>query len=550
MSLAPHPASAAGSTPSGALASQAPAGTPATSAAGSAAGPASPAAASTAPASAGSASPAAASTAPAATGGAQGGTAGAAPASAGPAPVAPLAPAATPIAPAAAPPLSAVTAPPAPPVTAPPLSAVTAPAPASPLTALAPASAVAPPPITPTAAAAGPAPVAVAAAGAPAAAAGAGPVVASPAAGAPPAAGAVTHTAAQGGSAASGPPAGGSTAAGPSSAGPADRGAPNVSPIQPLSVPPITGLESVGLVPVGPPPPLLGLTTTTVDSVDVEDSVDVDRVRRVVEAAGGASQVRWAAGIVAIGDRQRLGVTSDRGRGWMPAEAVLPADVFLPWRHPQSRRWEGLRDPARVILEFAAASGGRVVALASTGGPPAVAAGIPWAIADTTEHAHPELVGGPVVTRFEVGVPAGLRGQAATVPPQELRERAFWAAYDAALKLGLTVPLLATIEPNVHRIGDLRWLNSLNWGGVVAEHTDLCGQERAERLDVRDIPAGRVDTGGAGRRYLARAYAAESLLAVRTASPEQALRDALYAREMALAIPPARATSPIAPLMV
>ena len=309
-------------------------------------------------------------------------------------------------------------------------------------------------------------------------------------------------------------------------------------------MPPITGLESVGLVPVGPPPPLLGLTTPTVDGEDVA------RVRAVVEAAGGASQVRWAAGIVAVGDRQRLVVTSDRGRGWMPAEAVLPADVFLPWRHPQSRRWEGLRDPARVILEFAAASGGRVVAMASTGGPPVVAAGIPWAIADTTEHAHPELVGGPVVTRFEVGVPAGLRGQAAAVPPQELRERAFWAAYDVALKLGLNVPLLATIEPNVHRIGDLRWLNSLNWGGVIEEHTDLCVRERAERIDVRDIPAGRVDTGGAGRRYLARAYAAESLLAVRTESPEQALRDALYAREMALAIPPTRATSPIAPLMV
>ena len=51
-------------------------------------------------------------------------------------------------------------------------------------------------------------------------------------------------------------------------------------------------------------------------------------------------------------------MTSDRGRGWVPAEAFLPADVVMPWSHDDSARWEGALDPARVIVEYAAAAGG------------------------------------------------------------------------------------------------------------------------------------------------------------------------------------------------
>lgn len=324
------------------------------------------------------------------------------------------------------------------------------------------------------------------------------------------------------------------------------------SPIQPgLDPSAVAGLSAAqlaesGLVPLMPTPAVESPIAPVFNE-------DLARVQAVVEAAGGASQVLWAAGIVITGAGRQLVVTSDRGRGWLPAGAVLPADVVVPWSHPDSFRWEGLRDPARVIVEFAAAVGGRISALASThSSAPAVAAGVPWVFADGTEQAHPELVGGLMVTRFELQVPQRHRANVRSIEdPFSQRQKALWVAMDADSRAG-SMPARSAVLAGLHaghqRIGDIRWVNSFDWAALEEAHREVCAQERASRVDVRDEAVGAVNTGGANRGLLAQAYAMEAVLALRNPVAERALMDAVYSWTLLLEIPPAPKVSPVNPV--
>lgn len=282
---------------------------------------------------------------------------------------------------------------------------------------------------------------------------------------------------------------------------------------------------------------------------------DLARVRAVVEAAGGAAEVHWAAGVVVVGSQRQLVVTSDRGRGWMPAGAVLPFDVVLPWAHPTSSRWERVRDPARVVVEYAAAVGGRLAALASThSSAPAVAAGVPWAFADGSLNAHPELVGGQMVTRFELQICESRRAAVNGIgDPFEQRQRALWVGFDADSRAGSTPvrqAILYELRAHPSRMDDQRWLSRLPWDDLADQYRDTCARERAERSDVRDVEIGALDIeGGRGRALLAQAYADEAVLALRNPLAERALRDAVYSWNMLAELPPlAPPASPITAL--
>lgn len=191
--------------------------------------------------------------------------------------------------------------------------------------------------------------------------------------------------------------------------------------------------------------------------------------------------------MVVTSGRRQVVLTSDRGRSWVPAEAFLPADVITPWSHEQSSRWGGLLDPARVIVEYAAAAGGRLTALASTfSGAPAVAAGIPWTLVDGTDRAHPELLSGPVVTRFELQVsPERRRAVKHITDPVKQRVQVLWLALSAdetAGSLGTRGRMLSLFRDHLGRIDRPRWVASLPWEQLEDEHHRLCVQERAARL--------------------------------------------------------------------
>jgi hypothetical protein len=304
--------------------------------------------------------------------------------------------------------------------------------------------------------------------------------------------------------------------------------------------------EYAGLVPLAP------LASMEQSPITPVFNADLALVRSVVEAVGGGSQVCWAAAVVEAETGRQLVVTTDRGR-WLPAAAVLPADAVLPWSHPQAAHWEGLRDPARVIVEYTAAVGGHITALASTySAAPAVAAGVPWVFADASEQAHPELVGGEVVTRFELQVVKHHRAQVAAIgTPVDQRAKALWVALDADTKLGGGMPdrraLIDVLSAGAGRLGDLRWVTSHDWGPVEAAYQELGERQRTALDDCRDVPVGEVDTGSAARELLAQLCATEALLAVRNPVPERAVRDAVYAWTLATSIPRDEPVSPVSP---
>lgn len=417
----------------------------------------------------------------------------------------PVSAAASPIASAAA---GAVPAPPAP-------SPVT---PVSPLSPVSPGSALAPPPVS----APPPAPVHA-------------PAVSGPAPGAPPPPPAAPNPGSSAPSAAASPHA--PTASPVSQAsgqqdGPADRG--SASPIVPLS-----SAHDPLIAPAAFVTPPIVFTPTA-------DNEDLAAVRITVEAVGGGDHVQWAAGMVAVSGSKKLVVTSDRGRGWMPSNAVLPASVELPWRHPDATRWEGLIDPARVIVEYAAAVGGTLTALASTMfSPPSVVSNVPFAFVDSTERAHPELLTspilrGPTATRLELQISAGLRKKANVFTTDiEQRQQALGCANAAHLdaerlsgvvwrsdtrrRLFDVLRERQTVAPA--RIVELRPL----WDELKDEWLTLRDLEHAARLDVRDVAIGQLDNSGSDcLPYLVQGYATEAALGLFTASSAVAFSHALY----------------------
>ncbi|MFQ6331548.1 hypothetical protein ACLMAL_36250 [Nocardia sp. CWNU-33] len=80
-----------------------------------------------------------------------------------------------------------------------------------------------------------------------------------------------------------------------------------------------------------------------------------------VLAAGGASVVGlgWSVSVMRHPGGISAFVTSNEGRGWLPAGLYLPREVSTPWVWEVSDgfAWEGVADPARVLAEFGLAWG-------------------------------------------------------------------------------------------------------------------------------------------------------------------------------------------------
>ncbi|WP_280420211.1 hypothetical protein [Nocardia carnea] len=82
--------------------------------------------------------------------------------------------------------------------------------------------------------------------------------------------------------------------------------------------------------------------------------------------------VDWAVAVLRHPGGVSAFVTSNEGRGWLPARLYLPAELSLPWLWTVAEEsgWEGIADPARVLVEFAMAwgakSGSKLSALASS----------------------------------------------------------------------------------------------------------------------------------------------------------------------------------------
>ena len=306
------------------------------------------------------------------------------------------------------------------------------------------------------------------------------------------------------------------------------------------STPLVAAANTAGIAPV------FGLQPLG-DLIDAAPLSHLGEIQNVIEAVGGGAEVGWAAGMVYAGGTSQVVITTDRGRGWLPEGAILPKNAVLPWDHPNAARWEGLLDPARVIVEYAAAVGGKLTALASTrSSAPGVAAGIPFAIVDASKRAYPDKLDGAYVERVSVEsqVANGHRLLANGITdPDEQRQNARNLASAAAMDRDT-----GRLHAGPSRYRDLinaritelrterdfaRAVSDEEWAQLRAEHDEVCAQERALRADVRDIPVGELDMqGGRCRELLLKAYSIEALLAVRHQTATGAINNALYSWAM------------------
>ncbi|MEV6427511.1 hypothetical protein [Nocardia sp. NPDC051463] len=121
------------------------------------------------------------------------------------------------------------------------------------------------------------------------------------------------------------------------------------------------------------------MTFAAAPSFVLGDRVDGDLVlaRTILSgvlAAVDASVVGigWAVSVMRHSGGISAFVTSNEGRGWLPAGLYLPRGVSTPWvwEVAEGSGWEGVADPARVLAEFALAwgrkSGANLAALASS----------------------------------------------------------------------------------------------------------------------------------------------------------------------------------------
>lgn len=345
---------------------------------------------------------------------------------------------------------------------------------------------------------------------------------------------------------------GGGPAAAPApSTPPASSPAPTPPPSA-SHVPPTAGVVGAGQVPLGSGfvPPIVPHVDPGVSAMGVVGAPlvegaaamldpELSAVRSVLEGAGGGGQVHWAAGMFVTGGRKQLVVTTDRGRSWMPPQVRLPADVVLPWNHPQARLWEGLSDPVRVLLEWGAAQeGGEFTALSGSRASASESLTVaPFTVANIGEDPRESKGADNRVPRSYFGVPQDARTEAELITGDRAkREQALWAAIDAVRRVGLGGPAAYIVEA-MHADPQLLLPGraiDLPWGSLEAEHDRLKQYEIQSRRDVRMVPLGRIDEEPSidSRRALVQLYAMESVLGLRQISPDQVLADALYSWSM------------------
>ncbi|UGT63352.1 hypothetical protein [Nocardia asteroides] len=265
----------------------------------------------------------------------------------------------------------------------------------------------------------------------------------------------------------------------------------------------------------------------------------------------------WAVAVLRRPSGVSAFVTSNEGRGWLPAGLYLPREVSTPWvwEIAEGFAWEGIADPARVLAEFGLAlgrrSGARLSALASSErigpalrgqlGEVALAGEVPASAGLDLGVAGPGLTDRLGLT----GAPALLE-RAAAVPEPELAARCLSAALDAHTGVGRR--RLHTPEALDAPALRLRILTALRqqqpvperWWAELRDTDDLIAAAvPARRADVARIPLGELraenrdavsGTERAALRALAFQRRCDELVLLLAGPPDrQRLRDAIYA---------------------
>lgn len=257
-------------------------------------------------------------------------------------------------------------------------------------------------------------------------------------------------------------------------------------------------------------------------------------------------------------------ITSNEGRGWLPVGLFLPRQVSTPWLWDEllgadgeiAAPWEGVSDPARVLVEFGRAWGAKANAVLSalaSSGPidPALRSRL-------SEVAMQGLVEPDDGVDLRVLTPdttdrLGLTGSesalesVAAVPDAQVRARCVELAIDAHTQLGRSAPghfdttgarsirdrILARVEAGEEV--------PQAWWDELRDADDLLAAEMiSQRVDVARVDLGdiRVDDEVNALRVMVWDRRCNELVALLAEEPDrQVLRDAVYAHEQILGHP-------------
>jgi len=267
----------------------------------------------------------------------------------------------------------------------------------------------------------------------------------------------------------------------------------------------------------------------------------------------------WAVSVMRGPTGPSVHITSNEGRGWLPAGLFLPNEVSTPWNRDEllgtepgesGSTWEGVSDPARILVEYGLAAGTQtgttLSALVSSG---SIDAGIRAGLTDVQ---MADLVGPSYDVDLRVPTPDAVdrlglagttaaKGRAASVPDAQVRRRCTELAVDAQNQLARSAS--AVPEAAASRAVRDRIIASVQagtpvprqWWDELQEADDLlAGAMISRRVDVGRVELGelRIDEEASGVRIMAWERRCNELVALLAEEPdEQHLRDAVFAHD-------------------
>ncbi|WP_327113575.1 type VII secretion target [Nocardia sp. NBC_01730] len=278
----------------------------------------------------------------------------------------------------------------------------------------------------------------------------------------------------------------------------------------------------------------------------------------VLAAVDSPVGMAWSVSVMRGPAGAGVFISSNEGRGWMPAGLFLPREVSSPWIWDElladadgsGSPWEGVSDPARVLAEFGLAWGAkanaRLSALVSSG---PIDPGLRSRFSD----AAMEGLVGPSYdvdlreftpdTADRLGLTGSVAGleQVSAVPDTQVRSRCVELAVDAHAQVGRSGPIPG--EAASSRQVRERILAAVQAGKAVPrelwdELRDaddlLAAAMLGQRVDVGRVEIGqlRVDVGVSPLRAMVFERRCNELaLLLANESSRQSLRDAVYAHE-------------------
>ncbi|WP_297628014.1 hypothetical protein [Nocardia sp.] len=283
----------------------------------------------------------------------------------------------------------------------------------------------------------------------------------------------------------------------------------------------------------------------------------------VLAATESLVGIAWAVCVLRGPAGAGLFMTSNEGRGWLPAGLFLPREMSTPWLwddllgvQKTGSPWEGIADPARILSEFGTAWGSkanaRITAVVSSGPiDPGMRASLP-------DVAMEGLVNPSSDLDLRTQIPGttdrlGLTGSIdalkslVTVGDSAIRSHCLDLAADAHAQVARSVPVSAAATRG--RVLRDRIVATLRAGEPVTDA--LWRQLRdADDLLAAAMISLRTDVGGVGLGEIHADDAAarlrgvvfdrrcnELVLGLAGESNRQSLRDAVYAHEQVVAHP-------------